>query len=179
MRRVELLGFNPGSCSRVASRIVYRPRRSRPGRRGGAVDGPVRVAEDPDHAVASRRKSLGAWGGSGWIVRSLPVYATMFHGGPDSLHFPHVARKAVREDRSASASANQWCGLTHRAGPPSIGPLWDRWLSTAHAACSCDEVRVHPTYRTHYQVGNWQVYERALVRRGDVTLWLSPDARAA
>jgi len=39
--------------------------------------------------------------------------------------------------------------------------------------------RVHPTYKTHYRVGNWRVYERALVSRGDVTLWLSPDARAA
>jgi hypothetical protein len=39
--------------------------------------------------------------------------------------------------------------------------------------------RVHPTYKTHYRVGNWQAYERALVKRGDVTLWLSPDARAA
>ena len=39
--------------------------------------------------------------------------------------------------------------------------------------------RVHPTYKTHYRVGNWRAYERALVSRGDVTLWLSPDARAA
>ena len=39
--------------------------------------------------------------------------------------------------------------------------------------------RVHPTYKTLYRVGNWRVYERALVSRGDVTLWLSPDARAA
>ena len=39
--------------------------------------------------------------------------------------------------------------------------------------------KVHPTYKTHYRVGNWQVYERALVRRGDVTLWLSPEATAA
>ena len=39
--------------------------------------------------------------------------------------------------------------------------------------------RVHPTYKTHYRVGNWRAYERALVRRGDVTLWLSPGARAA
>ncbi|AMY09589.1 hypothetical protein LuPra_02808 [Luteitalea pratensis] len=36
---------------------------------------------------------------------------------------------------------------------------------------------VHPTYKTHYRVGNWRVYERALVSRGDVTLWLSPAAR--
>ena len=36
--------------------------------------------------------------------------------------------------------------------------------------------RVHPKYKTKYRVGNWQEYERALVRRGDVTFWLSADA---
>ncbi|HJN43833.1 MAG TPA: IS5 family transposase [Vicinamibacterales bacterium] len=36
--------------------------------------------------------------------------------------------------------------------------------------------RVHPKYRTRCRVGNWWEYERALVLRGDVTLWLSPDA---
>jgi hypothetical protein len=35
---------------------------------------------------------------------------------------------------------------------------------------------VHPKYKTRYRVGNWPAYERALVRRGDVTLWLSADA---
>ena len=39
--------------------------------------------------------------------------------------------------------------------------------------------RVHPTYKTRYRVGNWRAYERALVSRGDVTLWFSPDATAA
>ena len=39
--------------------------------------------------------------------------------------------------------------------------------------------RVHPTYKTKYRVGNWASYDRALVRRGDVTVWLSPDAVAA
>ena len=39
--------------------------------------------------------------------------------------------------------------------------------------------RVHPTYKTHYRVGNCREYERSLVSRGDVTLWFSPDARAA
>ena len=38
--------------------------------------------------------------------------------------------------------------------------------------------RVHPTYTTTYRVGNWAEYDRALVRRGDVTLWLTPDAIA-
>ena len=35
---------------------------------------------------------------------------------------------------------------------------------------------MHPKYKTKYHVGNWPAYERALVRRGDVTLWLSADA---
>ena len=36
--------------------------------------------------------------------------------------------------------------------------------------------RVYPPYKTKYRVGNWPEYERALVQRGDVTLWLSADA---
>ena len=36
--------------------------------------------------------------------------------------------------------------------------------------------RVHPKYKTKYRVGNWPEYERALRQRGDVTLWLTPDA---
>ena len=39
--------------------------------------------------------------------------------------------------------------------------------------------RVHPKYKTTYRVGNWRAYERALVQRGDVTLWLSASARHA
>ncbi len=35
--------------------------------------------------------------------------------------------------------------------------------------------RVYPTYKTEYRVGNWPEYERALVQRGDVTLWLSAE----
>ncbi len=38
--------------------------------------------------------------------------------------------------------------------------------------------RVHPKYKTKYRVGNWAEYDRALVRRGDVTIWLSPEAIA-
>ena len=36
--------------------------------------------------------------------------------------------------------------------------------------------RVHPKYKTKYRVRNWVSYDRALVRRGDVTVWLSPEA---
>jgi hypothetical protein len=37
---------------------------------------------------------------------------------------------------------------------------------------------VHPKYKTRYRVGNWPEYDRALVERGDVTVWLTPDAIA-
>jgi Transposase DDE domain len=36
--------------------------------------------------------------------------------------------------------------------------------------------RVHPKYKTKYSVSNWAEYDRALVQRGDITLWISPDA---
>ena len=39
--------------------------------------------------------------------------------------------------------------------------------------------RVHPKYKTQYHVGNWPAYDRALVQRGDITVWLAPDAIAA
>jgi hypothetical protein len=37
---------------------------------------------------------------------------------------------------------------------------------------------VHPTDRTKCHVGSWPAYDRALVQRGDVTLWLAPEAIA-
>jgi hypothetical protein len=39
--------------------------------------------------------------------------------------------------------------------------------------------KVHPKYKTRYRVANWQAYNQSLVRRGDVTLWLTPEAVAA
>jgi hypothetical protein len=36
--------------------------------------------------------------------------------------------------------------------------------------------RVHPKYKTKYHVSNWAEYDRALVQRGDITLWFPPDA---
>ncbi len=36
--------------------------------------------------------------------------------------------------------------------------------------------RVHPKYKTKYRVSNWAEYDRALVQRGDITLWISADA---
>ena len=38
--------------------------------------------------------------------------------------------------------------------------------------------RVHPKYKTKYHVQNWASYDRALVSRGDITIWLFPKAVA-
>jgi hypothetical protein len=38
--------------------------------------------------------------------------------------------------------------------------------------------RVHPTYKTKYRVANQASYDRALVRQGDVIVWVSPEAIA-
>ncbi len=37
---------------------------------------------------------------------------------------------------------------------------------------------VHPKYKTKYRIGNWPEFDRSLVQRGNLTLWLSPDAIA-
>ncbi len=39
--------------------------------------------------------------------------------------------------------------------------------------------RVHPKYNTKYRVSNWAEYDRALVQRGSITLWISEDAVAS
>jgi len=36
--------------------------------------------------------------------------------------------------------------------------------------------RVHPAYKTKYRVTNWPEYDQGLVRRGDLTIWISQDA---
>jgi hypothetical protein len=36
--------------------------------------------------------------------------------------------------------------------------------------------RVHPKYKTKYRVSDWTEYDRALVQRGDITLWISEGA---
>ncbi|MFT5288783.1 MAG: IS5 family transposase [Planctomycetota bacterium] len=36
--------------------------------------------------------------------------------------------------------------------------------------------RVHPKYKTPYRVTNWTGYDQALVQRGDITLWITPEA---
>jgi hypothetical protein len=39
--------------------------------------------------------------------------------------------------------------------------------------------RVHPKYISKYRVSNWADYDRGLVERGDIGLWISHDAVAS
>ena len=62
-----------------------------------------------------------------------------------------------------------FCGWCCLARPPR--------LRRSHTAGM--QSKVHPTYKTKYRVANWPAYNRALVRRGDVTVWVSSEAIAA
>ncbi len=50
------------------------------------------------------------------------------------------------------------------------------WGSSAEDHTEGMKSSVHPNYKTKYHVQNWASYDRALVCRGDVTVWLSPEA---
>ena len=39
--------------------------------------------------------------------------------------------------------------------------------------------RIHSRFKTKYRVSNWAEYDRALVQRGDITLWIREDAIAS
>ena len=41
------------------------------------------------------------------------------------------------------------------------------------------EPQRHPTYTTAYRVNNWREYEPSLRDRGDITLWVRPEALSA
>ncbi|MFT7671353.1 MAG: hypothetical protein ACI8X5_004070 [Planctomycetota bacterium] len=36
--------------------------------------------------------------------------------------------------------------------------------------------RIHPKYKARYRVTNWAKYDKSLVQRGDITVWISPEA---
>ena len=53
---------------------------------------------------------------------------------------------------------------------------WPSWRQQVHDLDM--KSSVHPKYKAKYHVGNWPAYDRALVQRGDITVWLAPDAIA-
>ena len=77
--------------------------------------------------------------------------------------------------RSAAARARS----RPRPGGPPAGTADGRrrWCTnTARRFEAADptermQPRVHPQYKTKYRVKHWASYDRALVRRGDITIW--------
>ena len=84
-----------------------------------------------------------------------------------------TSRHLVPLDRAFPAHA-----LVHgsRALGEPRSTSWPSWRQQVHDLDM--KSRVHPKYKTKYHVGNWPAYDRALVKRGDITVWLAPDAIA-
>ena len=84
-----------------------------------------------------------------------------------------TSRHLVPLDRAFPAHA-----LVHgsRALGEPRSTSWPSWRQQVHDLDM--KSRVHPKYKTKYHVGNWPAYDRALVQRGDITVWLAPDAIA-
>ena len=81
--------------------------------------------------------------------------------------------------RDAGHSSGRWCTDPGPERPrrPSCGRYRRRSRGSRHTPRM--NSRVHPKYKTKYRVTNWPEYDRGLVQRGDVTVWLSADAIAA
>ena len=65
-------------------------------------------------------------------------------------------------------------------GSRALGePRSTSWLSWRQQVPDLDmKSSVHPKYKTKYHVGNWPADDRALVQRGDITVWVAPAAIA-
>ena len=74
------------------------------------------------------------------------------------------------------ASARRCC-IKRPCGGEAVWPALLVTLRRSHTTGM--KSKVHPTYKTKYRVANWPAYNRALVRRGDVTVWVSSEAIAA
>ena len=53
---------------------------------------------------------------------------------------------------------------------------WPSWRRQVHDLDM--KSSVYPKCKTSYHVGNWPAYDRALVQRGDIPVWLAPNTIA-
>ena len=91
------------------------------------------------------------------------------------LNDQHVSQTVVWDVRAWRFSEALVHGSRALGEPRSTS--WPSWRQQVHDLDM--KSRVHPKYKTKYHVGNWPAYDRALVQRGDITVWLAPDAIAA
>ena len=76
-----------------------------------------------------------------------------------------------------ATTRRRWCRIARDSARVVVADQLAR--STLLADNLRVKSKVHPKYKTKYHGGNWPEYEQALVRRGDVTLWLSAEAMDA
>ena len=91
---------------------------------------------------------------------------------PDAMVPPVEFHVEVHRARGPRGEKRRCCMKTLRGGGALLGTL-RRGHTTGMQS------KVHPTYKTKYRVANWPAYNQTLVRRGDVTVWLSSEAIAA
>jgi hypothetical protein len=65
--------------------------------------------------------------------------------------------------------------LVHESQGKSL-PSTDHGITRVLSQASNMKSRIHPKYKTKYLVSNWREYDRPLVQRGDITLWISEEA---
>src|ERR671910_533584 len=71
-----------------------------------------------------------------------------------------------------------WRSARPRAAPAERWP--NRWRTAMPRAwIASKRVPDFPTCRARYRVTNWPEYDRALQRRGSLTVWVTPEALAA
>jgi hypothetical protein len=80
---------------------------------------------------------------------------------------------SISVERTARALRRHWCLNRRIHGAQS----WSFEGSIGHDLGM--KSRVHPKFKTKYRVSHWAEYDRALVQRGNITLWISTDATDA
>jgi len=169
----------------------------------------VREAGRPEEAIAVARRALSIFEetlepGSHWIGFALHTLSSAFLESGRRDEALRTAERAlepslfmVRKKRSMTAmlpccptpsGVSRGCGSRSGHSPRGVGAqftrpgeLWRSPLRFGHRRSECSGMnsRVCPKCKTKYRVTNWAEYDRALVRRGDITLWLSEDAIAS
>ena len=148
-----------------------------------------RLRSSPDWHPTIAWPSLSLDTGSGPSTRTSPSDQEQ----PDEL--PRVGHKIItlddgtrrqvaRSDDALFEDSLHWWPPRRRAalvhGSRAVGEprstSWPSWRQQVHDLDM--KSSVHPKYKTKYHVGNWPAYDRALVQRGDITVWLAPDAIA-
>ena len=141
------------------------------------------------------RRTIHEWVETGQLDRDLSSGGGRYSPRPAVPHklAPYTGIVEARLKEFPGLSATRLFDEVRAAGYPG-GYSRGRWCTDPAPSVSHDrppghrgdkqvhdldmKSRVHPKYKTQYHVGNWPAYDRALVQRGDITVWLAPDAIA-